>query len=71
MKKCNLFVAIGTSGTVYPAAGFVEVAKAYGAETHRFDTDLTRGSHRFDSYNIGEAAQTLPKWVDELIGDRT
>jgi NAD-dependent deacetylase len=71
MKKCNLFVAIGTSGTVYPAAGFVEIARAQGAETHRFDKDLAEGSHRFDLCHVGEAGQTLTKWVNELIGDRT
>ena len=71
LERCNLFVAIGTSGTVYPAAGFVEIAKAHGAETHQFDKNLDRGSHRFDLCHVGEAGQTLPKWVNELIGGRT
>jgi len=70
LEKCNLFVAIGTSGTVYPAAGFVEIAKAHGAEAHQFDTDLTGGSHRFDFGHVGEAGQTLPKWINELINDK-
>jgi NAD-dependent deacetylase len=71
LEKCNLFVAIGTSGTVYPAAGFVETAKAQGAETHRFDKDLAECGHRFDLCHVGEAGQTLPKWVNKLIGDPT
>lgn len=71
LEKCDLFVAIGTSGTVYPAAGFAEIAKAHGAEAHRFDKDSARGSHHFDLYHNGEAGQTLPKWVNELIGDQT
>jgi NAD-dependent deacetylase len=71
LEKCDLFVAIGTSGTVYPAAGFAELAKAHGAETHRFDIELAGGSHHFDLYHDGEAGQTLPRWVNELIGYRT
>ena len=71
LEKCDLFVAIGTSGIVYPAAGFVEIAKAHGAETHQFDKDLAGGSHHFDLYHGGGAGQTLPKWVNELIGDQT
>lgn len=71
LEKCDLFVAIGTSGIVYPAAGFVEIAKAHGAETHQFDKNFTGASHRFDFCHVGEAGQTLPKWINELIGDRT
>ena len=71
LEKCNLFVAIGTSGRVYPAAGFVEIAKANGAETHQFDKDLTGGSHRFDLCHVGEAGQTLPKWINDLVGDKS
>jgi NAD-dependent deacetylase len=71
LEKCDLFLAIGTSGTVYPAAGFFEIAKAHGAQTHRFDKDLAGGSHCFDWCHVGEAGQTLPKWVNELIGGRT
>ena len=69
--KCDLFVAIGTSGTVYPAAGFVEIAKAHGAQTHRLDKNADRGSHRFDLCRVGEAGQTVTKWIYELIGDQT
>ena len=63
-------MAIGTSGTVYPAAGFVEIAKAHGAEAYQFDTDLTGGSRRFHLCHVGDAGQTLPKWVNELIGNK-
>jgi NAD-dependent deacetylase len=70
LEACDLFVSVGTSGTVYPAAGFVEIAKAHGAETHQFNIDLPVGSDRFDMCHIGSSAQLLPKWVGELIGER-
>lgn len=70
LEQCDLFVAIGTSGTVYPAAGFVEIANTKGAETHRFDTRLADGSQHFDNCYVGEAGQTLPNWVNEMMGDK-
>lgn len=68
LDACDLFVVVGTSATVYPAAGFVEIAKASGAETHQFNIELTAGSERFDMCHLGNAGELLPKWVRELIG---
>lgn len=68
LEACDLFVSVGTSGTVYPAAGFADIAKAHGAETHQFNIDLPVGSERFDLCHLGNAAQLIPKWVEELIG---
>jgi NAD-dependent deacetylase len=70
LEKCDLFVAIGTSGTVYPAAGFVEIAKAHGAETFRFDIALPPEERQFDQYFHAEAGKMIPKWVGELIGEK-
>lgn len=67
LEKCDLFVAIGTSGTVYPAAGFVEIAKAHGAQTHRFDVNLGRGSDHFGTCRLGAASQTVSAWANEFI----
>jgi NAD-dependent deacetylase len=67
LEKCDLFVAIGTSGTVYPAAGFVEIAKAHGAQTHRFDVKLDGGSDHFGTCRLGAASQTVSAWVNEYI----
>lgn len=64
LEKCNLFVAIGTSGTVYPAAGFVEIAKANSAEAHQFDIELPLGSERLDKCHVGAASQTVSAWVN-------
>jgi NAD-dependent deacetylase len=71
LEKCDLFVAIGTSGNVYPAAGFAEIAKAHGAETHRFDIKLTGKYDLFDKCHLGEASQTVPAWVDELTSEKS
>jgi Sir2 family len=70
LRTCDLFLAVGTSGTVYPAAGFVEIAKASGAETHQFNIELPVGSERFDMCHVGNAGELLPKWVGELIDER-
>lgn len=69
LEKCNLFVAIGTSGTVYPAAGIVEIAKSYGAQTYQFDIKPTMGSERFDKCHFGAASETVFSWVN-WITDR-
>ena len=66
LKKCDLFVAIGTSGTVHPAAGFIEIAKAYGAKTHRFDLILPGDKDHFDTIRLGADGQTVPEWVNEF-----
>lgn len=71
LDACDIFVAVGTSGTVYPAAGFVEIAKACGAETHQFNIELPAGSERFDICHLGNAGALLPTWVEELIGERS
>jgi NAD-dependent deacetylase len=70
LEKCDLFIAIGTSGTVYPAAGFVEIAKSYGAQTIRFDIALPSDGHQFDQYFYTKASKMIPKWVGELIGEK-
>jgi NAD-dependent deacetylase len=70
LERCDLFLAIGTSGTVYPAAGFVEVAKFYGGQTIRFDIALPSDGNQFDQCFHAEASKMIPKWVGELIGEK-
>lgn len=66
LEKCDLFVAIGTSGTVYPAAGFVELAKVRGAETHRFDVNPDGGRDHFKTCHFGAASKTVSVWVNKF-----
>lgn len=63
----DLFVSVGTSGVVYPAAGFVQTAKYYGADTIEFNLEPTSNNLYFDKHIMGKAGDTLPKFVDELL----
>ena len=63
----DLFAAIGTSGQVYPAAGFVMDAKAAGARTVEVNLERTDGSGLFDRHVIGPASEAVPAWVDEVL----
>ncbi|MGB3739926.1 MAG: NAD-dependent deacylase [Pontixanthobacter sp.] len=67
LRTADLFVSIGTSGAVYPAAGFVEEARAAGAATLELNLDTSEGSHRFDESRRGAAGVLVPQWVDELL----
>jgi len=68
LARCALFVAIGTSGQVYPAAGFVAGAKAAGAETVEINLEPTRGEGLFDRRITGPASACVPVFVDWLLG---
>jgi len=67
IETADLFVAIGTSGQVYPAAAFVEGARAAGAETLEMSLDPTDVSAAFDAVRLGPATQTVPAWVTEIL----
>lgn len=59
----DVFIAIGTSGVVYPAAGFAEVAKNHGAKTIEINLEGTEQSPLFDEHLIGKASETVPDFV--------
>ena len=67
LRSCDLFVSIGTSGVVYPAAGFVQTAKYYGADTIEFTLETTANNYLFDRHVHGPAGQTFPPYVEELL----
>ncbi len=68
LMNCDLFVAVGTSGFVYPAAGFVDIASHAGAYTIEVNLAETERSLAFQEKRTGPAGQTLPQLVEELIG---
>ena len=68
LARADLFVSIGTSGAVYPAAGFVEQARSVGARTLELNLERSQGSHRFDESRLGAASALVPAWVDEVLG---
>jgi NAD-dependent protein deacetylase/lipoamidase len=67
LRGCDLFVSIGTSGAVYPAAGFVQTARYCGANTLEINLEPSLGSTMFDESRIGRAGDLVPQWVDELL----
>jgi NAD-dependent deacetylase len=67
LRDCSLFVAIGTSGSVYSAAGFVAEAARNGASTLEINAASTDISDAFDQHLSGSASTTVPHWVDALI----
>jgi NAD-dependent deacetylase len=64
---CDLFVSIGTSGAVYPAAGFVQWARDAGARTLELNLEPSAGTDMFDEARHGPAGTLVPAWVDELL----
>jgi len=64
---CELFVSIGTSGAVYPAAGFVQLAAACGARTLELNLERSAGSDLFDETRLGPAGELVPAWVESLL----
>jgi NAD-dependent deacetylase len=68
LRSADLFVSIGTSGAVYPAAGFVQTARYCGARTLEMNLDPSLGSTFFDESRIGPAGKLLPEWVDQILG---
>jgi len=71
LSDCDLFVAIGTSGNVYPAAGFVEIARQFGAETLEINLEKSNVANVFDSGEYGLATERVPAWVDAVLeGDQ-
>ena len=67
LADCDLFVAIGTSGTVYPAAGFIDEARAAGARTLELNLEPTEGTNRFSDAIHGKATEVVPDWVEKLL----
>lgn len=67
LAGCDLFLSIGTSGVVFPAAAFVQTAKLYGAVTYEFNLEPTSNNFYFDHHIMGKAGETLPKFVDDLL----
>ena len=66
LAKCDLFIAIGTSGNVYPAAGFVQVAKQAGARTVEFNLEPSAVTTLFAEQFLGPATETVPDFLASL-----
>lgn len=67
LRNADLFVSIGTSGAVYPAAGFVRDARELGARTLELNLERSDGSHWFHESRQGPAGVLVPAWVNSLL----
>jgi NAD-dependent deacetylase len=67
LASADLFVSIGTSGAVYPAAGFVQQAASHGAATLELNLERSQGSGWFDESRLGPASTLVPAWVEEML----
>jgi NAD-dependent deacetylase len=68
LLDADLFVSIGTSGAVYPAAGFVQTARYAGARALELNLEPSLGSVWFDESRTGPAGILVPEWVEEMLG---
>ena len=67
LRGCDLFVSIGTSGAVYPAAGFIQTAKYVRARTLEINLEPSQGSIFFEERRFGRASEEVPEWVEEVL----
>lgn len=70
LVQCDVFAAIGTSGNVYPAAGFVEVAQGAGAQTVEINLEPSNIASAFHDQRYGKATETVPVWVEQILESR-
>ncbi|UUX48224.1 NAD-dependent protein deacylase [Nisaea acidiphila] len=68
LSDADLFISIGTSGNVYPAAGFVQEARMHGAHTIELNLEPSEGATLFAEKRYGPASEIVPDYVEELLG---
>jgi NAD-dependent deacetylase len=68
LHRADLFVAIGTSGSVYPAAGFVTEARGHGIRTCEVNLEPSDNARQFNETYYGPASTAVPAWVDRVVG---
>nr|WP_295108271.1 NAD-dependent deacylase [uncultured Caulobacter sp.] len=69
LAQADLFVSIGTSGSVYPAAGFVTEARAMGIATCEINLEPSANAYVFDEKLYGPASEVAPAWVEKILGE--
>ncbi len=67
LLAADLFVAIGTSGSVYPAAGFVSEARGHGIRTCEINLESSDNTRQFDETRYGPASEVVPAWVEQVL----
>ena len=69
LSDAQLFVSVGTSGTVYPAAGMVATARALGCRTVELNLEPSGQAGLFDEGHYGLATEILPHWVGHMLSE--
>jgi len=69
LANADLFVSIGTSGSVYPAAGFVAAARHAGVRTMEINLERSENAELFDVVRLGKASEAVPAWVEQAIAN--
>ena len=67
LSEADLFVSIGTSGSVYPAAGFMTEARAMGIATCEINLEPSANAYVFDEKLYGPASEVVPAWVEKVL----
>jgi len=67
MEQCDLFISIGTSGNVYPAAGLVQIANQIGAKSIEMNLERSNTASQFEETIYGKASEIVPEWVNQLL----
>lgn len=67
LLRCGLFISIGTSGNVYPAAGFVRIIEQTRATSIELNLEPSEGASRFDHVRYGAATDVVPAFVEDLL----
>lgn len=67
LARADFFISIGTSGNVYPAAGFMSYAKSHGAHTVELNLDPTLGTSQFDESHQGFASKIVPEYIEKFL----
>ncbi len=69
LSQCDLFISIGTSGNVYPAAGFVQIANQAGAQTLELNLEPSSQGSSFGRASYGKATEIVPRFVVDLFSN--
>ena len=69
LGDATIFISIGTSGHVYPAAGFVHEARLQGAHTVELNLEPSQVESEFEERHYGLASQVVVEYVDNLLAE--
>ncbi len=69
LRNSDIFISIGTSGNVYPAAGFVQEANIHGAQTIELNLEPSENDNLFQEAYYGRAGEVVPKFVEKLLSE--